>query len=107
MATATTEEIERAEPGQPIYPVERSFILEFHRDAIFANAGCVGRAEHIATGTVKRFSDAADLLRFLATAAGGAPPPGAADAPASASEPTAAGESCDPGGRCAPAGGSG
>jgi hypothetical protein len=57
-----------ADQAQPIYPVDRSFIVEIHRDATFADAGCIGRAEHIASGAVKRFSDSADLLRFLAAA---------------------------------------
>jgi len=63
-----------ADEAQPIYPVDRSFILEIHRDATLADTGWIGRAEHIASGAAKRFSDTADLLRFLAAAVLGAKP---------------------------------
>lgn len=63
-----------ADEAQPIYPVDRSFILEIHRDATLADAVWIGRAEHIASGAAKRFSDTADLLRFLAAAILGAKP---------------------------------
>lgn len=85
-----------AEPGQPIYPVDRSFIVEIHRDTTFADSGCIGRAEHIASGAVKRFADTSDLLQFLAAAVLGAPPKESADTCANAcgaADSTAAGRS--------------
>ncbi len=60
------------EPAEgPLYPANRAFVIEIHRDATVADGGFSGRVEHLTSARVLRFSDLESLLRFLADANGG------------------------------------
>lgn len=55
---------------RPLYPADRTFVIEIQRDAAITAGLCLGRVEHINSGQVVRFADVATLLRFLAEAIG-------------------------------------
>ena len=64
----------------PLYPVDRSFVVHFHRDSAGNGDDCAGRVEHLATGKTRRFANGGELHRFVreildAPSQDGEPPP--------------------------------
>ena len=51
-------------------PVRRAFVLQLRADAEVGRGVLVGRIEHVASGRVAHFESLAELLRFIADAAG-------------------------------------
>lgn len=49
----------------PLYPTERVFVLQMARDASGEASNYRGQIEHITSGEVVRFTDAAELMAFV------------------------------------------
>ena len=50
---------------QPIYPSNRAFVLQFHREADLKAGRCLGRIEQVVSGKVGHFQSLEELLAFL------------------------------------------
>ena len=50
---------------QPIYPSNRAFVLQFHREADLKAGRCLGRIEQVVSGKVGHFQSVEELLAFL------------------------------------------
>lgn len=50
---------------QPIYPSNRAFVLQFHREADLKTGRCLGRIEQVVSGKVGHFQSVEELLTFL------------------------------------------
>ncbi len=50
---------------QPIYPSNRAFVLQFHREADLKAGRCLGRIEQVISGKVGHFQSPEELLAFL------------------------------------------
>ena len=50
---------------QPIYPSNRAFVLQFHREADLKTGRCLGRIEQVVSGKVGHFQSLEELLAFL------------------------------------------
>jgi hypothetical protein len=50
---------------QPIYPSNRAFVLQFHREADLEASRCLGRIEQVVSGKVGHFQSLEELLAFL------------------------------------------
>jgi hypothetical protein len=65
-----------AEPTGAPLPASRAFVVQLRAATDPPGELFIGRAEHLASGTAKRFTSAADLIEFIARmlAVDGAPP---------------------------------
>lgn len=52
-------------PNQSIYPSNRAFVLQFHREADLKADRCFGRIEQVVSGKVGHFQSPEELLAFL------------------------------------------
>lgn len=56
---------DRSQKPQPLLPVNRAFVVQFHADADLAQGIVVGRVEHIRSGAATGFEDFEALRAFL------------------------------------------
>jgi hypothetical protein len=63
---------------EPALVRRRAFVIQFRAETELAQARCVGRVEHVASGQATHFQSLEELLAFLTrvlTTVGAQPPP--------------------------------
>jgi hypothetical protein len=63
------------EPAVTPLSVERTFVLQFRRDADLAHGPVAGRIEHVRTGHATHFASVTEMLDFLRPILAGDSPP--------------------------------
>jgi len=59
----------------PSYPIDRTYVLKLHRDAVPADGQLFGRIESVSSGEQFHFATLAELLACLVRDRSGTPPP--------------------------------